>query len=228
MLFYYFCFLSLTSRPDLCSFFPYFFFLSPTPFATGYNAVNGVPSCANDWLLKDVARESWDFDGYITSDCDADYDVWGSHHYTKTPEEAVRDVLRAGTDVDCTSFVGDHAMSALNQSLITVDDIDERLSYLWRVRMRLSHFDPLGPLDLLDPTKVVCSDYAKEVAREGSRQGSTLLKNEHETLPLEASKLQSVAVIGPNGNLSEAIAHYYGGNTCDNLYYNMIDAISGK
>ena len=117
-------------------------FLSPTPFATGYNAVNGVPSCANDWLLKDVARESWDFDGYITSDCDADYDVWGSHHYTKTPEEAVRDVLRAGTDVDCTSFVGDHAMSALNQSLITVDDIDERLSYLWRVRMRLSHFDP--------------------------------------------------------------------------------------
>jgi beta-glucosidase-like glycosyl hydrolase len=117
-------------------------------------------------------------------------------------------------------------MSALNQSLITVDDIDERLSFLWRVRMRLSHFDPLGPLDLLDPTKVVCSDHAKEVAREGSRQGSTLVKNIGKTLPLDAKMLQKVAVIGPNGNLSEAIAHYYGGNTCDNMYYNMVDAVS--
>ena len=80
-----------------------------------YNAVNGVPSCANNWLLKTVARESWGFDGYITSDCDADADVYKSHHYTQTPEEAVRDVLRAGTDVDCTSFVGAHAASALKK-----------------------------------------------------------------------------------------------------------------
>jgi beta-glucosidase-like glycosyl hydrolase len=52
--------------------------------------VNGVPSCANSWLLKDVARGDWAFDGYITSDCDADYDVFYRHHYTKTPEEAVK------------------------------------------------------------------------------------------------------------------------------------------
>lgn len=47
-----------------------------------YNAVNGVPSCANDWLLKTIARENWGFDGYITSDCDADEDVYDKHHYT--------------------------------------------------------------------------------------------------------------------------------------------------
>ena len=46
-----------------------------------YNAINGVPSCANNWLQNDVARTEWQFDGYITSDCDADADVVYSHHY---------------------------------------------------------------------------------------------------------------------------------------------------
>jgi hypothetical protein len=59
--------------------------------------VNGVPSCANDWLLQDVARDEWGFDGYVTSDCDADNDVVFSHHYTDIPEQGVQDVLRAGT-----------------------------------------------------------------------------------------------------------------------------------
>lgn len=70
-----------------------------------YNAVNGVPSCANDYLLQTVLRGAWAFDGYVTSDCDADADVFNSHKYTATKEEAVRDVLRAGTDVDCGGFV---------------------------------------------------------------------------------------------------------------------------
>lgn len=58
-----------------------------------YNAVNGVPSCANDWLQNTIARGEWQFDGYITSDCDADDDVYSAHHYTKTPEEAVRGIF---------------------------------------------------------------------------------------------------------------------------------------
>eukprot|EP00971_Amphidinium_carterae_P098639 1950770-Amphidinium_carterae.1 len=107
-----------------------------------YNAVNGKPSCANEWLLGTVARETWNFNGYITSDCDADGDVYSSHHYTETPEEAVKAVLGAGTDVDCGDFVSTYAHSALQKGLITEQDIDERLQYLFIVRMRLGHFDP--------------------------------------------------------------------------------------
>merc|ERR1719399_2705730 len=106
-----------------------------------YNAVNGVPSCANDWLLNTVAREAWGFDGYITSDCDADSDVYNKHHYTKTAEETVAAVLNAGTDVDCTSFVGQHVQSAFDQKLIDEELIDKRLKLLFAVRMRLGHFD---------------------------------------------------------------------------------------
>ena len=59
---------------------------------------SGVPSCANDWLLQKVARDEWSFDGYITSDCGADNDVFFNHHYTKTPEESVAAVLQEVTN----------------------------------------------------------------------------------------------------------------------------------
>ena len=68
------------------------------------NAINGVPTCASDWLLQDVARDAWGFDGYITSDCGAEADVLYNHHFTATGEEAVKAILHAGTDSDCGSF----------------------------------------------------------------------------------------------------------------------------
>ncbi len=58
------------------------------------NAVNGVPSCANDWLLRDKLRGEWQFNGCITSDCDADSDVFYSRNYITSSEEALADVLR--------------------------------------------------------------------------------------------------------------------------------------
>jgi beta-glucosidase-like glycosyl hydrolase len=191
-----------------------------------YNAVNGVPSCANDWLLTTVARDNWGFDGYITSDCDADADVYNSHHYTKTPEEAVRAVLRAGTDVDCTSFVPQHAEAALFKGLITEADIDERLKNLFRVRMRLSHFDPVGPLDKI-PMEAICSDYAQELSFDGARQSATLLKNENSALPLERATVGTVAVIGPNARLSKSDAGYYGPKSvCGQHFWTLVDALA--
>ena len=208
-----------------------------TSLMCSYNAINGVPSCANPWLLQTVARDAWNFDGYITSDCDADANVYDPHHYTKSPEETVQKVLRAGTDVDCDHFVGEHAQAALDQKLITEDDIDARLKNLFKVRMRLAHFDPPGPLQQISYKEAVCTDAAKAMARDGVAQGATLLKNVKvksadgsngvPTLPLDASTLKSVAVIGPNADLSTAISSYYGGNNCGDEYPSMIDAIKG-
>lgn len=131
------------------------------------------------------------------------------------------DVLRAGTDVDCTSFVPTHAQSALNKKVIEEVDIDTVLLRLFRVRIRLGHFDTT-PLDSIGP-ETICSDYAKELGRDGVRQGTVLLKNNHQALPLGTVK--SVAVIGPNANLSQAIALYYGGTPCDGKYFNLVDAV---
>lgn len=190
-----------------------------------YNAVNGIPSCANSWLLTTVARNEWNFDGYITSDCDADADVFSPHNYTATPEEAVRDVLQAGTDVDCGTFVQSNALSALKSGVISQADIDARLRYLFRVRMRLGHFDPPTALDKI-PVSDICSPYALALSREGAAQSATLIQNNLNRLPLNAATIQTAAVIGPNALLSQSMAGYYGpSRACNMNFWTMVDAV---
>ena len=100
------------------------------------------------------------------SDCDADGDVIGSHHYLNhTEQQGVADILHAGTDVDCGGNIGQYAQSALDAGTITEADIDERLAMLFRVRMRLGHFDPLGPLQAIGADQI-CSEYAIATSME--------------------------------------------------------------
>ena len=148
------------------------------------------------------------------SDCDADAGVQGhldqhGHHYAATAEEAVRDVLRAGVDVDCGTFVQQHADSALNQSLFDMSLVDTRLANLLKVRFRLGHFDPKGPLDAI-PRSTVCSDYAIALSLDGAAQSSVLIKNTNQTLPLDRATVGTVAVIGPTIRNSASDAGYYG------------------
>lgn len=210
-----------------------------------YNAINGVPSCGNDWLLNQVARNDWGFDGYITSDCDADADAYNKHHYYPTPEATVAGVLKAGTDVDCTSFVGQNAQSALDKKLIDETLIDARLTNLFKapqpltsqtgahmphspflggqVRMRLGHFDAPGPLQQF-PTSDICSSYAIELSNNGPVQASALLKNINSALPM--AETGTIAVIGPNALLSKSDVSYYGPHTpCGAKYNTMVDAV---
>ena len=107
----------------------------------------------------------------MTSDCDADADVFVNHNFTATAAEAVAAVLRAGTDVDCGTFVSQNAPEALQRGLITEADIDARLANLLRVRLRLGHFDAAaGPLDGI-PTEVICSAETRATAEAGAAQG---------------------------------------------------------
>merc|ERR1719215_38814 len=198
---------------------------SVTSLMCSYNAVNGVPTCASPWLLDTVARGASGFDGAIVSDCDSDLDVFKSHNYTQTPEESVREILRAGTDVDCGDFVTSHAMSALNKSIIEETDLDDRLRQQFRLRMRLGHFDPRGPLDSISVSEV-CSDYALSVMREGVSGSAVLLKNDNERLPLDLAAVGDVAVLGPNAFGSDAIVGYYGGSKpCFGNNYTVVDAL---
>jgi len=196
-----------------------------------YNSVNGIPSCANGWLLEKVARQEWGFDGYVASDCDAVADVFTTHHFTATPEEAVAAVLKAGTDVDCQSFVGEHAEKALKQGLVTEAEMDKRLRNSFRVRFRLGHFDlsmnssaPIGALDGLKASEIVCSAESIAASIEGMMQSAALLKNT-ETLPLKRG--MRLAVVGPNAELSRGDASYYGpGNVCGAKFWTLLDALA--
>lgn len=191
-----------------------------------YNAVNGEPSCANDWLLKDTARGEWGFDGYITSDCDAIGDP-AMHTKYPDPEQAVAASIRAGTDNDCGGSYGNHVPGALNSSLISEADIDQRLMMLWRVRLRLGHFDPISPLDNIMPSETVCTESSVAISMQGSIQSAALLKNENKALPLmSGTAAGQIAVIGPNANYSLRTGYYGPKVVCGGKFWTALDAVS--
>jgi beta-D-xylosidase 4 len=137
----------------------------------------------------------------------------------------VRDILRAGTDVDCGGFIGNNAQAALTAGTIVEADIDERLAMLFRVRLRLGHFDPLNPLDEISADEI-CSEQTIATSMDGARQGTTMLKNVGKTLPLSPSS--GIVVLGPNANLSESDTGYYGPHNCcaSTQYLNLVNAVA--
>ena len=175
-----------------------------------YSALDGVPDCANSFLLTDLLRKQWGFVGYVVSDCDAIGDIWRSHHYAKTPEEAAADAVKAGCDLCCG---GDYnaLVRAVQQGLVAEKDIDQALYYTLWTRFKLGLFDP--------PNMVPYSKYTlkdndtpehRQVALELTRQSLVLLKNDG-ILPLDRSKFKRIAVIGPNGKSTSMLNGNYHG-----------------
>ncbi|XP_052194145.1 beta-xylosidase/alpha-L-arabinofuranosidase 2-like [Diospyros lotus] len=181
-----------------------------------YNQVNGKPTCADPDLLAGVIRGQWKLNGYIVSDCDSLDVFFNSQHYTKTPEEAAAKALLAGLDLNCGSFLGKYTNGAVKQGLVNESVIDKAISNNFATLMRLGFFDgnpskqlygKLGPKD-------VCTPANQELAREAARQGTVLLKNTAGSLPLSVTAIKSLAVIGPNANVTHTMIGNYEGIPC--------------
>ncbi|KAI3465102.1 hypothetical protein Pfo_021765 [Paulownia fortunei] len=181
-----------------------------------YNLVNGVPNCADYDLLTKTARGEWGFQGYITSDCDAVSLLYEEQKYAKSHEEAVADVLKAGMDVNCGSYLANHTKSAVEKGKVSESDIDRALYNLFAVRMRLGLFNgipselPYGNLGRND----ICTTKHQALALETACHGIVLLKNSAKLLPLSKAKTRSLAVIGPNANFSKTLLGNYAGPPC--------------
>ncbi|KAI4375624.1 hypothetical protein MLD38_013473 [Melastoma candidum] len=181
-----------------------------------YNQVNGKPTCADPDLLKGVIRGQWKLNGYIVSDCDSVEVFFNSQHYTKTPEEAATIAISSGLDLDCGTFLGQHTSGAVKAGLLNESAIDNAISNNFATLMRLGFFDgdprkrlygKLGPSD-------VCTPANQELAQEAARQGIVLLQNTAGSLPLSPSTIKSLAVIGPNANVTKTMIGNYEGTPC--------------
>ena len=181
---------------------------------SAYNAVNGVPVSASSFLLNELVRQQWGFEGYIVSDCDAIHDIYGEkqHRFVTTAEEAAAIAVKAGTDLCCG---GDYnaLVRAVQQGLITEKEIDGALYHTLWTRFRLGLFDP--------PEQVPFSKYTLkdndlpahgQVALELARQSIVLLKNDG-LLPLDRTKLKQIAVIGPNADSKTMLEGNYHGSS---------------
>jgi len=176
-----------------------------------YSALNGVPDCANAFLLTDLLRKQWGFDGYIVSDCGAIGDISGSHHYVNTQEEAAADAVKAGCDLDCGGEYN-ALVRAVQQGLLTEKDVDNALYHTLWTRFKLGLFDPPEK----NPYSKIGIDQNdtpenRQLALQIARQSLVLLKNDG-ILPLNRAKLKRIAVIGPNADSVSVLQGNYNGS----------------
>ena len=175
-----------------------------------YNAIDGVPGCANSELLQKTLRDAWHFQGYVTSDCGAVGDITRGHHYTPDDEHGSAVAVRAGTDTTCgNEYV--KLVQAVKDGLIKESEIDTALKRLFTARMRLGMFDPADavPFNRIPMTEDD-SPAHRQLALQAARESIVLLKNQDGRLPLKPG-VKTIAVIGPNAESLAAIEGNYNG-----------------
>ena len=164
---------------------------------SSYNAVNGIPNTCNRVLLTDMLRHRWGFRGYVVSDCDAVWDICGSHHFVPTFHEAAALALEAGCDSNCGGTYQTYTAKALADELVSLDTIDRAVARVLTGRFLFGEFDPTSacPYNTIG-FDVVASPAHSALALEAARQSIVLLKNDG-ILPLDKNKTKRIAVIGP-------------------------------
>ncbi|KAL2432685.1 putative exo-1,4-beta-xylosidase bxlB [Exophiala dermatitidis] len=181
-----------------------------------YNAMNGVPTCADPYILQTVLREHWNWtdDGqYVTSDCDAIQNIYAPHYYAPTREQAVADALTAGTDLNCGTYYQTHLPAAFSEGLFNQTVIDQTITRLYSALIKLGYFDPPSatPYRSLNWSDV-STPAAEALALKAAEEGIVLLKNDG-LLPLSfpTDKNTTVAIIGGWANATTTMqGNYFG------------------
>ena len=168
---------------------------------SSYNAVNHVPTSASAFYLDTLARRTYGMKGYVTGDCAAIEDIWNGHYYVETREQATAAGLKAGVDSDCGSIYQRFAISAYEQGILSMAEIDRALVNMFTVRMRTGEFDPeqMVPYTKYEPARVA-SAANRALAAELAVRTAVLLKNEGRALPLDPKAIKSIALIGPQAD----------------------------
>ncbi|KAK0466722.1 glycoside hydrolase superfamily [Desarmillaria tabescens] len=183
-------------------------------FMCSYNAVNGVPTCADSYLLQTILREHWGWTNeqqYVTSDCDAVQNIYQPHEYTATREEAVAAALIAGTDLDCGTYYPNYLPAAFEQGLFNESTLDQALIRQYSALVRLGYFDPPEeqPYRQLSFNDVSTPE-AQKLAYKAAVEGIVLLKNDG-LLPLSLQNNSSIALIGSWANATQQMqGNYFG------------------
>jgi beta-glucosidase len=171
-----------------------------------YNALQGVPACANPALLQTHLREAWGFEGYVVTDCDSVYDMAHFHFYRPSLAENAAAALQAGTDLNCGTGYAALA-EAVRNKLVSPRLIDQALQRLWAARTKLGLDGAGSPYDAIGPEQIH-TPAAAALALQAARESIVLLKN-NGVLPLKRDT--RIAVVGPNADsLAVLRANYHG------------------
>jgi beta-glucosidase len=177
---------------------------------SSYNGINGMPNVENKLLLTDILRDEWKFDGFVVPDSGAVQNLVSAYKKYPTLEIAAAKTILAGSDLDDGSYAV-ALPKALAQGLLSEKDIDQSLRRVLNVRFRLGEFDPpeMVPYSKLG-ADVIDSPAHRKLALRTAQESIVLLSNEKHLLPLDKSKIQTVAVIGPFADYAQTGPNYTG------------------
>lgn len=188
-----------------------------------YNRFNGQPCCGSNLFLRKILLTDWKFKGYVTSDCWAINDFFGGHKTHPTSVEAVADAVLHGTDLECGSAYKS-LLKAIEQGLITEDQLDISLKRLFTIRYRLGLFDTQHKNPYANrPKNLLEAPEHGAHALDLARQSMVLLRNEKNLLPLSAKKKRKILLVGPNANNGTTQLGNYNGFPTRNV--TLLDAL---
>ncbi len=183
-----------------------------------YNAINGEPACANQFLLDHTLRGAWQFQGYVVSDCGAVRDIFHGHRYRPTQPQASAIAIERGVDNECIDFVnpvkGDSDyrpyLEAVQQGYLSESAVDQALIRLFTARIRLGLFDPPGTAPYAQtPHDELNSAAHRALARKLADESMVLLKNDG-VLPLKPT-VRRIAIVGPLADQTAVLLGNYNG-----------------
>ena len=181
-------------------------------FMCSYNSVNGVPACANTFLMGTILREHWKWEenNYITSDCEAVLDVSQNHHYASSNAEGTALTFNAGMDSSCEYSGSSDIPGAWKSGALNETTVDRALNRLYRGLVRAGYFDGAAAVYAKLGAADVNTKPAQQLARQAATDGIVMLKNDN-TLPLSLNQDTKLAMIGFWANDSKKLQGGYSG-----------------
>ena len=190
-----------------------------------YNMLNGAFTCENDWLLNTTLRQEWGFEGFVVAD-------W--YFSTRSTVGAVMaglDISMPGGSLEDSygfpAFYGDLLIEAVENGTIPASRIDDMVARLWRYMFKLGMVD--NPVSG-DAEAVARTQEHLDLAQKMAEDGSVLLKNDNQTLPLCSSKYSQLAVFGIDGTNLSQVTENHGGFVIDStmVVQSPLDALKRR
>ncbi len=193
---------------------------------TSYNTIDGIPCSANQWLLQEVLRNSWNFKGVVFSDLNAVNAIYATQHVVADPAEAATLALKAGVDIDLGGYnYGGFLKEALQRGLVTEADIDRAVRHVLQLKIDLGLFENPYVDEALAESEVGAKENA-QLAKQVALESAVLLKNDG-VLPF-GDNIKKVAVIGPNAdNMYNQLGDYTAPQDPDRIV-TMLEGIREK
>ena len=194
---------------------------------TAYNSIDGIPCSSNEFLLNDLLRIEWGFNGFVVSDLNSISGLMANHHIAANSADAATLAINAGLDADLSGVgYGKALRDAVKAGKVSTKTLDTAVSRVLRIKFNMGLFE--NPYVNVETAKNnVRTKENIDLARQVARESIVLLKNNDNLLPLSKS-LKNIAVLGPNAdNIYNQLGDYTAPQTEENIV-TVLEGIKNK